>query len=173
MEKHITIRALKYGDKPHYEWETLLLAESNEHMFVLGEYGRKLNHYTKQKEFTMEAWTIEFFSFVSWFTVSANIVDGQIEQYYCNINQPATLQGSTVSFVDLDLDYVQRKGEWLVVDEDEFASNAVQFGYPEELIKRARQELESLKERVRDHLFPFDGTIETFISRIPKGNSGR
>ncbi len=164
----MTIRALKYGDRPHYEWDTLLLEETAEYLFVLGEYGRKLNHFTKQKVFTMDAWTIEFFSFVSWFTVSANIVDGKIDQYYCNINQPAKLEGTTVSFVDLDLDYVKRNGQWLVVDEDEFASNAIRYAYPDDLIVRARHELTNLQERVRDQLFPFDGTIETFISRIPK-----
>jgi protein associated with RNAse G/E len=80
----------------------------------LGEYGRKLHHHTKQKIFTVNNRTIEFFSFVSWFTVSADVVNGKIEQYYCNINEPARIDGNTVSFVDLDLDNIQRNGEWKV-----------------------------------------------------------
>ena len=130
MTNQITIQALKYGDLLHYEWNTTLLEKTDSHVFVLGEYGRQLHHYTKQNVFTIENWTIEYFSFDSWFTVSADVVGGKIQQYYCNINQPAKMNGNTVSFVDLDLDYVQRKGVWMVVDEDEFEMNAIKFGYP-------------------------------------------
>lgn len=168
MDKHITIQALKYGDLLHYEWKTTLLEKTDSHIFVLGEYGRKLNHYTKQKVFTIEAWTIEYFSFHSWFTVSADVVGGKIQQFYCNINQPAKMEGNIVSFVDLDLDYLQRNGEWKVVDEDEFESNAIKFAYPVTLIHKARQELLGLKELIRTKTFPFDGSLEMFIDRIPR-----
>jgi protein associated with RNAse G/E len=107
--------------------------------------------------------TIEFFSFESWFTVSADVIDGQIKQYYCNINEPAKRNGHVVSFVDLDLDYVFRSGEWKVVDEEEFIANSVKFGYPAELIERAQYELAKLQRRVGEKQFPFDGTLERFI----------
>lgn len=167
MDNQITIQALKYGNHLHYEWNTTLLEKTDTHIFVLGPRGRQLHHYTKQKVFTMETWTIEFFSFDSWFTVSADIVGGKIKQYYCNINQPAKMEGHTVSFVDLDLDYIQIAGEWMVVDEDEFESNAIKFAYPNDLIHQARQELEALKERVRNNLFPFDGTLAKHIASVP------
>jgi protein associated with RNAse G/E len=165
----VRIQALKYGNRPHYEWETTLLERTDAHVFVLGQYGRKLRHYTKGKTFTVENWTIEFFPFDCWFTVSADIVDGRIAQYYCNICQPARMENDTVSFVDLDLDLVYRDGRWAVVDEDEFALHAVQFSYPPELIERAELELESLRERVRQQRFPFDGAIERWIGSIPAG----
>ncbi|MCU6791581.1 DUF402 domain-containing protein [Paenibacillus sp. WQ 127069] len=163
----ITVQALKYGDRLHYEWSTTLLEQTDTHIFVLGEQGRKLKHYTKDQIFTVENWTIEFFSFDSWFTVSADVVGGEINQYYCNINQPAKIQDNVVSFVDLDLDLVYRNDRWMVVDEDEFASNAIKFGYPSELIQRARTELEGLQERISKKLFPFDGALEQFIGIIP------
>lgn len=167
MDNQITIQALKYGNLLHYEWNTTLLEKTDSHIFVLGKYGRKLNHYTKQKVFTIEAWTVEYFSFNSWFTVSADVVGGKIQQFYCNINQPSKIEGNIVSFVDLDLDYVQRNGEWKVVDEDEFESNAIKFAYPEALIHKAWEELLSLKELIRKKAFPFDGSLEKFIDCIP------
>ncbi|MFE5318589.1 DUF402 domain-containing protein [Paenibacillus sp. NPDC056579] len=163
----LTIQSLKYGDRLHYEWNTRLLERTGEHLFVLSEAGRQLKHYTRGKTFTMNNWTIEFFSFHSWFTVSAEVINGQIKQYYCNINQPAKANGDVVSFVDLDLDLIYRNGEWKVVDEDEFALHSVQLGYPDELIRRAREELESLQRRIAAEQFPFDGTIERFIPLIP------
>jgi protein associated with RNAse G/E len=129
----------------------------------LSKPGRKLRHHTKQSIFTIDNWTIEFFSFDSWFTVSADIMEGRIGQYYCNINEPAKIQGNMVSFVDLDLDYVQRNGEWMVVDEDEFVSNAVKFSYPNALIHRAKAELVGLQTLISKGQFPFDGTLDRFI----------
>lgn len=85
-----------------------------------------------------------------------------------NINEPAKINGNIVSFVDLDLDLVQRNGEWKVVDEDEFESNAIKFSYPAELKQRARQELANLQLSIQNKVFPFIGTIQRFIDYIPK-----
>lgn len=169
MNNQISIQALKYPSHLHYEWKTTRLEQTDSHIFVLAEYGRQLHHYTKQSVFTMKSWTIEFFPFDAWYTVSADVADGQIQQYYCNINQPAVMKGNTVSFVDLDLDYVYRNGKWMVVDEDEFESNAIKFAYPVTLIDRAREELERLKEAIREKRFPFDGSMERWMDRIPGG----
>ncbi|MGO4107876.1 DUF402 domain-containing protein [Paenibacillus sp. YAF4_2] len=168
MNNSIQIKALKYGNILHYEWNTELLEEGDGYVFVLGQYGRKLQHHTKKAVFTVNNWSIEFFSSKLWFTVSAAIVDGQINEYYCNINQPAVMSGDEVSFVDLDLDLVQRGGEWMVIDEDEFIENAEKFGYPEPLMKQVRAELAGLQARVAGRQFPFDGTIERLMARIPK-----
>ncbi|BBI31231.1 DUF402 domain-containing protein [Cohnella abietis] len=166
--EEINIRALKYGDHPHYEWKTTLLERTDTHVFVLGHYGRKLQHYTKGKIFTVENWTIEFFSFDSWFTVSVDIVEGKITSYYCNISEPARMDGNKVSFVDLDIDLINKEGKWTVVDEDEFIVNSVKFSYPPDLIEKVRQELASLQKRIEMKSFPFDGAIEKFIEGIPQ-----
>ncbi|WP_244226683.1 DUF402 domain-containing protein [Paenibacillus protaetiae] len=160
------IKSLKYGNVPHYEWETELLEQGDGYVFVLGQYGRKLRHHTKQAVFTINNWAIEFFSSSHWFTVSADIVDGRIHQYYCNINQPAVIQGNGISFVDLDLDLICRDGKWSVVDEDEFIAHIAEFGYPQQLVDRTRQELAALQERIASGQFPFDGTIERLAGQI-------
>lgn len=64
----------------------------------------------------------------------------------------------TVSYVDLDLDVVERTGAPAFIDdEDEFAEHAVQFGYPAELVARARADAEAVLEAVRRREAPFDG----------------
>ncbi|MBB3112544.1 hypothetical protein FHS18_004645 [Paenibacillus phyllosphaerae] len=164
----ITIQALKYGDRLHYEWETQLLERTDTHVFVLAERGRKLHHYTKQKVFTIDRWTIEFFSSAYWFTVSADVRDGNIVHYYCNINEPAIIAENAVSFVDLDLDLLGEDGQWRVVDEDEFERHSIAFGYPEALIARARSELAGLQLRIAQRRFPFDGTLERLAAQVPR-----
>jgi protein associated with RNAse G/E len=168
LNQQVLIQALKYGDHLHYEWETTLLEKTDTHVFVLGKYGRELRHYTKGKTFTVENWTIEFFPLDSWFTVSADIIEGEITQYYCNICEPARMNGREVTFVDLDIDLVYRNGRWMVVDEDEFTVNALKFSYPPELIERVKKELKDLEQRIEQKQFPFDGSIEKFIEAVPK-----
>ncbi|TXK83465.1 DUF402 domain-containing protein [Paenibacillus sp. N3.4] len=166
--EQVIIRALKYGNFPHYEWPTTILEKKPTYIIVCSERGRKLRHHTKQEVFTMENWTLEFFSSELWFTVSGDVIDGKIVQYYCNINEPAIITDSLVTFVDLDLDLIQRNGNWTVVDEDEFVSHSVKYAYPESLIQRAKDELKQLQAIIQRKEFPFDGTMEWFIPRIPK-----
>lgn len=47
--------------------------------------------------------------------------DGRLRGWYCNVAQPAQVNGNTVSYVDLALDLlVFPDGRQLVLDEDEF-----------------------------------------------------
>ncbi|MFB9325692.1 DUF402 domain-containing protein [Paenibacillus aurantiacus] len=168
MESKLTVRAFKYGERPHYEWETRVLERGDTHLFVLSAPGRRLRHFTKNAVFTIDRWTLEFFATDCWFTVSADVVDGRIAHYYCNVNEPARIGGGEVSFVDLDLDLLGADGQWRVVDEDEFAFNSVAFGYPEVLITRAKEELASLRRRIEEGRFPFDGTLERLAAQVPR-----
>lgn len=66
--------------------------------------------------------------------------------------------GATVSYVDLDLDVVERAGAApFIDDEDEFAAHAVRFAYPSELVARVRADAEAVLEAVRRREPPFDG----------------
>ncbi|MFC5403119.1 DUF402 domain-containing protein [Cohnella soli] len=168
----VKIQSLKYGNHRHYEWDTTLLERSDDYIFVLGHRGRKLKHYTKGQVFTVDHWTIEFFPFNDWFTVSADIVDGKIAQYYCNICEPSRMAGNVVSFIDLDIDLIYKNGTWEVVDEDEFEIHAVKFAYPSELMVRVRHELMSLQNRIEQNLFPFDGAIEKLIPAVIREERG-
>ncbi len=136
-------------------------------MVCLGEPGRILTHHTKGQTFAASDWALEFFSPQEWFTISIDVRDGRIHQYYCNIAEPARLVGETLSFVDLDLDLVRRPGKgWEVVDEDELETNAQRFGYPPALAIRARAELEELRRRIRSRDFPFDGTLRPYVEHV-------
>jgi protein associated with RNAse G/E len=47
--------------------------------------------------------------------------DGRIKGWYCNIGQPAVLEGGIVSYVDLALDlWISADGKQTILDEDEF-----------------------------------------------------
>ncbi len=165
MEK-IIVNAKKYGDILHYSWETNLLEKTDDFIIVKGEPGRVLHHYTKGKQYTMDNWSLEFFPFNKWFTVSIDIKDGKVEGYYCNISQPSTLEGKKLSFIDLDLDIVKSNGNWEVVDEEDFQENQIKYNYPQNLVEETRLKLESLKSHIEKGMFPFDGYLVSYVDKI-------
>ena len=80
--------------------------------------------------------------------------------WYCNIATPATFDGSTLSYVDLQLDMrVYLKDGAItheVVDEDEFEAARERYGYDAELVAKCRAAVNELIALVEAREFPFD-----------------
>jgi protein associated with RNAse G/E len=155
----INIRALKYTNIIHYEWQGELIKETTDYIMVLCKPGRKLKHHTKCKTFTINNTSLEFFSLKEGFTVAMEIDNEKITSYYCNIAKPSVFSNNSLSFVDLDLDLVKQHNEdWRVLDIEEFENNSTKYNYPLEIKEGAIQGLEVLKNMAKRKVFPFDGT---------------
>ena len=83
---------------------------------------------------------------------------------------PPGSPGWTVSYVDLDLDIVERAGSPAFIDdEDEFAQHAMEFGYPPELVARVRADADAVLGAVRGREAPFDGaTAAGWLERLER-----
>lgn len=80
----------------------------------------------------------------------------------------ADASGATVSYVDLDLDVVERAGAPAFIDdEDEFAEHAEAFGYPADLVARVRADADAVLRAVQRREPPFDGpTAAGWLARL-------
>ena len=159
LNKHIKIKALKFPDIPHYEWEGEILEKTEHYLLVLCKSGRELIHHTKNEVYIINTTSIEYFPLKKWYTAAMEIEEGTgaLISAYCNIAMPSVLNQNEISFIDLDLDFIKRKNEdWEVVDEDEFEINSMKFQYPEELKNEALKALEKLKQDVANSIFPFN-----------------
>ncbi|WP_230200122.1 DUF402 domain-containing protein [Bacillus niameyensis] len=164
MDNVIKIKALKFPNIPHYEWEGELIQHSPDYVLVLCKRGRKLIHHTKNKVFTINNTSLEYFSLKEWFTAALEVEDGKIVSAYCNVAKPSVYYHNQISFVDLDLDYIKEKNkEWKVVDEEEFETNSVQYMYPVQLKNDAMKALDELMEKVRKSEFPFNNQIVSLL----------
>lgn len=164
MNKTINIKALKYPNIPHYEWEGEMLEKTDDYILLLCKPGRKLTHHTKNKVFIEHNTSIEYFSLTEWYTAAMKVVDEEIVSYYCNVAMPSVLEGNNLSFIDLDLDLLKQKNEdWKVVDEDEFAENSIRLNYPPQLKTRAIRALEELKAKTIQEEFPFNQDVLNWV----------
>lgn len=158
----LKIKALKFPDIPHYEWEGEILETTPEYILVICKSGRKLVHHSKNDVYTINNTSIEYFPFNKWFTAALEVEEGAVVSAYCNVAMPSVLNQNELSFVDLDLDFIKRKyHDWEVVDEDEFEVNSIKYLYPEELKQEAIIALARLKAEVDEGNFPF---IKEFTS---------
>lgn len=164
LSEMIKIKALKHPNIPHYEWEGELLRHTPDYVLVLCKPGRKLIHHTKNKVFTVNNTSLEFFSLNECFTAAMEIEEGKVVSAYCNVAKPSVFHNGEISFIDLDLDYIQEKNkEWKVVDEDEFELNSIKYKYPVELKNEAVKALAKLKEEVRLGNFPFNNQVLSLL----------
>ncbi|THF72616.1 DUF402 domain-containing protein [Cohnella fermenti] len=160
------IRALKYGNLPHYEWDAEVLKTTDDYVLAKCERGRALTHHTKGKTFIMNHSSLELFSLNHGYTVAFEIRDGRMASIYCNVALPSIVDGRGLSFVDLDLDLLYDGEKWAVVDEDEFEDNRRKYGYPEELVAYALDSLQELRRRADRREFPFNGELDEYMNEL-------
>lgn len=165
MSEIIKIKALKYGEIPHYEWDTALIEHNPEYLLVKGEANRKLIHHGRGATFTCENPSIEFFPFNEWFTVSVEKVSNNQLNYYCNISMPSRFTNNVITFIDLDIDLVRRhNNDWCVIDKDEFIENSQKYCYPSELADKVIEEERHLIQKINNCQFPFNSWLDELIT---------
>jgi hypothetical protein len=75
---------------------------------------------------------------------------------YVDICSPVEVTGGRVEAVDLDLDVVATwEGAVSVLDEDELTEHTALFGYPPEIVERARLEADVVRRRMEAGIEPF------------------
>lgn len=101
--------------------------------------------------------SIEYFWLDKWYNVFRFLKpDGELRNFYCNINLPPIFDGYTLTYADLDLDLlVQPDYSWQLLDEEEFRENAAAFGYAPDICAQAYAAVEELKALCRARKFPF------------------
>jgi protein associated with RNAse G/E len=102
-----------------------------------------------------------------WWTAMFN-AEPRASEIYCDVTTPATWQGTAeVTVIDLDLDVRRRRwGEIQLVDEDEFAEHRLRYGYPPEVVLRARQAARWLLAALADDTQPFAGGYRPWLDQV-------
>ncbi len=101
--------------------------------------------------------SLEYYWLDRWYNVFRfSQPDGELRNYYCNINVPPTFDGKLLSYVDLDLDIlVAPDFSYQILDAEEFEHNAELYRYDDEVRANAKLAVEELVGMIEKRVFPF------------------
>ena len=154
-----TINSRKFDGTIHRSWKAELLSETDELLILVGEFEKEIYHpllgvirrATVSHEFF---WKNEFFNVFRF-----HEPEGDLRNYYCNINLPPQFDNGVLDYIDLDIDVLVWKDfSFEILDLDEFETHAVKYNYSPELRRKAKSALRELLSRIENRKFPFDYT---------------
>nr|MBA3442190.1 DUF402 domain-containing protein [Pyrinomonadaceae bacterium] len=133
-QSEINVRACKYDGRVHRSWAGRLREHRGSLIVLDAEFAEEVRHPLLG---TIAPGTLstEYYWTDRWYNVFRFAhPNGRLRNYYCNINRPAVFDDTVLSFVDLDMDVlVAPDYTYSVLDTEEFAINAAQFEYPEDV----------------------------------------
>ena len=82
--------------------------------------------------------------------------EGDLRNYYCNINMPPVFENGVLDYVDLDLDVlVQPDFSYKILDREDFERNAERFGYTDEIRGKVDAAMDEVIRLIENREFPF------------------
>ena len=155
--KSILVRAYKYDGVLHRTWDADLIRQEGSLVVLDAKFPDEIVHDLLGTIASGTA-SLEYYWLDRWYNIFRFAQpDGKLRSFYCNVNVPASFDGQTLRYVDLDLDIlVDPDFSYRVVDVEDFASNAERYGYTEEVQTNARHAVDELVKMIASRTFPFD-----------------
>jgi len=152
----IEVQTFKFDGQPHRTWHADLVRHEDSLLVLDGIFNVDIEH---ELIGTIASGThsLEYYWLDRWYNVFRfSHANGELRNYYCNINVPPTFNGRVLSYIDLDLDIlVQPDFSYQILDAEDFETNAKLYAYTEELRANARRALEELVGMIEQRAFPF------------------
>ena len=145
--RDIIVRVLKYDGRERRRWAAKVVEQVGPLIVLDAVFDEEIQH--------------DLLGTIAWGTVSKeyywldrwyNIFRFN-DRFYCNVTQPPSFDGTTLTYVDLDIDVlVESDFSYRILDLEDFESSQ----YPAEVQQSARQALKELISLVETRSFPFD-----------------
>jgi protein associated with RNAse G/E len=155
--EQITVNSRKYDLSIRRRWTGKLVERNDPLIVIVGEFDRDVEH-PGLGSISRGTISREYYWLDRWYNVFRfHEPDGKLRNFYCNVAMPPTLADGVLEYVDLDIDIVVWPDEiYEVVDRDDFETNAVKFGYSEDVRRQAENSVDELIRLIESREFPFD-----------------
>ena len=155
--KEITVRANKYDGSEHRSWPAKVLRHEGSLIVLDAFFDREISH-DLLGTIVSGTTSIEYYWLDRWYNVFRfSRPDGELRNYYCNVNVPPEFDGDVLSYVDLDIDIlVEPDFSYRIVDQEDFEANAIRYEYSDEVRRQARGALTELVSLIENRSFPFN-----------------
>ncbi len=157
MKKEIIINALKYDGQIHRSWKAELIEQKDNLLIFVGEFEKEVSH-PQLGVIRRATLSYEYYWLNRWYNIFRfHEPEGNLRNFYCNINLPPKFENGILSYIDLDIDIlVWQNFSFEILDMDEFEENSRRYSYPNSVITKCRTTLEELQNLIKSRQFPFD-----------------
>jgi protein associated with RNAse G/E len=156
VEQEVIVRACKYDGTEHRRWLARITTCADNLLILDAEFTEDIHH---QLLGTVARGTtsIEYYWLDRWYNIFRFLKpNGELRNFYCNVNIPPTFDGHVLSYIDLDIDILVAPDlTYQIVDEDEFDLNAARYNYPLNIRESAYRALTELVSLIETRGFPF------------------
>ena len=157
MTRKITVEAYKFDRVLHRSWTCELIGENEEYWIFEGVFEEEIRH-PLLGVIRPKTRSFEFYWKHRWYNVFRfHEPEGELRNYYCNVNTPPILRADVLTYIDLDIDVLVAPDlSYQILDLDEFAQNAERLQYPAEIVEKSEESLRTLIRLIENKQFPFD-----------------
>lgn len=152
----LPIAVRKYDGHQRFVVETTVFTATPQLLVARGPVGRQF--ITAQGMRRLSTISLEYFPAGRWYNVLSYFdpATGALERHFCNILAPAEWDGTTLAYIDLDLDLaIAADGRATVEDLADFRRNARRWRYPPAIRQGALAALRELRELTARGVPPF------------------
>jgi uncharacterized protein len=155
-KRMISIYSRKFDGKIHRSWKAELVEKKNNLLLFVGIFENEVRH-SKLGVIRRGTVSYEYYWLDRWFSIFRfHEPEGDLRNYYCNVNMPPKFENDCLDYIDLDVDILLWKDFSLeILDLEEFEQNKIIYGYSEDLILKTYKTLNELQEMIRLRSFPF------------------
>jgi protein associated with RNAse G/E len=169
--RKIKVVSRKYNGTLRDEYEAFLYAQDETSLTVYTPPGTLDFDYRKGIASPAPDGLLELYFTTKWYTVWHICEQNSNFNTYVHIAMPFTLNGDTLAWVDLDLDYrVHMDGSLERLDEDEFADNSQTMHYPAHIIAQARAACAEIEQLYPLRAFPLNHQEQVAIYQTIRHN---
>lgn len=150
------INSRKFNGDIHRSWKAELIKNENQLLIFVGEFEEEVHH-SDLGIIRRGTISYEYYWLNRWYNIFKFFEpDGNLRNYYCNLNMPPTFSENVLDYVDLELDVlVSNSFEVKILDREEFEENSKRFGYSDELKIKTFETLNELLRLINSRAFPF------------------
>ena len=155
--KLITINSRKFDGSINKSWIVEFVKRDNCLFTFVGEFEKEVIH-SQLGVIRRGTVSYEFYWLNRWYNVFRfHEPDGDLRNFYCNINLPFKFTGTVLDYIDLDIDILVWKDfSCQILDSEEFEENAKRFSYSDKMRKKVRATQNELISLIETKTFPFD-----------------
>lgn len=157
MQKEVIINSRKFDGSISRSWKAELIEERDSLLILVGIFDKTIEH-PHLGVIRRGTVSYEYYWKNEWFNVFRfHEPEGELRNFYCNINKPPTFENGVLDYIDLDIDViVWQDFRHQILDLDEFEANAIEFSFSNKLKNKVEFELKELLERINKKEFPFN-----------------